>query len=146
MQGYRKEVNPLYPEAKTKILNLEVEIKKHDDFFKDNFDHPKYKEKANKLASELEAAKKQEINSKEGYYSSEHQTILKKYSEQPKTIKKLFGQEPKIVTDKKGNTWYEFDIPKNFKEGKGEIKAFTTVGAIGTGVALSNQFKNKTEQ
>jgi hypothetical protein len=80
-----------------------------------------------------------EINkkrTKETNYSSEHQTILKKYSEQPKTIKKLFGEEPKIVTDNKGNTWYEFDIPKKFKEGKGEIKAFTTTGAIiGTGAA-----------
>lgn len=51
-------------------------------------------------------------------------TILKKYSEQPKMIKKLFGVEPKLVTDSKGNTWYEFDIPKKFKEGKGEIRAF----------------------
>jgi hypothetical protein len=68
-------------------------------------------------------------------YSKEHQTILKKYSEQPKAIKKLFGQEPKIVTDSKGNTWYEFNIPKKFKEGKGEIKAFTVTGAIGTGAA-----------
>ena len=51
-------------------------------------------------------------------YSLENETILKKYSEQPKTIKKLFGQESKIVTDSKGNTWYEFDIPKKFKQGK----------------------------
>jgi hypothetical protein len=57
-------------------------------------------------------------------YSSEHQTILKKYAEQPKTIKKLFGVEPKVVTDSKGNSWYEFDIPENFKKGKGEIKAY----------------------
>jgi hypothetical protein len=62
-------------------------------------------------------------NSKKGY-SSEHQTILKKYSELPKTIKKLFGAEPKVVTDSKGNSWYEFDIPENFKQGKGEIKAY----------------------
>jgi len=55
-------------------------------------------------------------------------TILKKYSEQPKLIKKLFGQEPKIVTDSKGNTWYEFDIPNKFKGGKGEIKAFKDGG------------------
>jgi hypothetical protein len=61
-----------------------------------------------------------------------------KYKYNPKLIKKLFGVEPKIITDSKGNTWYEFDIPKKFKEGKGEIKAFTTipvgigtVGAIG---------------
>lgn len=64
-------------------------------------------------------------------YSPEHQTILKKYSEQPKTIKKLFGEEPKVVTDSKGNTWYEFDIPENFKGTKGEIKAFKQGGSTG---------------
>jgi hypothetical protein len=61
-------------------------------------------------------------------FDPDHQTILKKYAEQPKTIKKLFGEEPKIVTDGKGNTWYEFDIPKKFKEGKGEIKALKNGG------------------
>lgn len=61
-------------------------------------------------------------------FSPEHQTILKKYSEQPKLIKKLFGEEPAVVTDSKGNTWYEFDIPKKYKEGKGEIKAFQIGG------------------
>lgn len=61
-------------------------------------------------------------------YDPEHQTILKKYLEQPKIIKKLFGAEPKKVTDSKGNTWYEIDVPKSFKEGKGEIKAFEQGG------------------
>lgn len=61
-------------------------------------------------------------------YDNTSKTILKKYSEQPKLIKKLFGQDAKIVTDSKGNTWYEFDIPKNFKEGKGQIKAFLKGG------------------
>jgi hypothetical protein len=64
-------------------------------------------------------------------YEPQHQTILKKYSEQPKLIKKLFGEEPKIVTDSKGNTWYEFDIPESFKQGKGQIKAFKQGGTIG---------------
>ena len=76
-------------------------------------------------------------------YSPEHQTILKKYSEQPKTIKKLFGEEPKIVTDSKGNTWYEFDIPKKFKEGKGEIKAFSTIGGIGVAGAAASQLQEQ---
>ena len=59
----------------------------------------------------------------------------------------IFGIEPKVVTDSKGNTWYEFDIPKTFKQGKGEIKAFTTTGAIiGTGAAIQSQQNNKTEQ
>jgi methionine salvage enolase-phosphatase E1 len=76
-------------------------------------------------------------------YDDESQTILKKYSEQPKLIKKLFGEEPKIVTDSKGNTWYEFDIPKKFKEGKGEIKALSTGGAIGTAGVLSQTEKKE---
>jgi len=61
-------------------------------------------------------------------YDVPHETILKKYSELPKLIKKLFGQEIKIVTDSKGNSWYEFDIPDKFKGGKGEIKAFKDGG------------------
>lgn len=82
-------------------------------------------------------------------YLPEHQTILKKYSEQPKTIKKLFGVEPKIVTDSKGNTWYEFDIPKKFKEGKGEIKAFGLIppaAIIGAGTYGANQLMNQQQQ
>jgi hypothetical protein len=68
-------------------------------------------------------------------YDPAHTTILKKYEEQPKTIKKLFGKEPTIVTDSKGNTWYEFDIPDKFKKGKGEIKAFGLAPFIGIGTA-----------
>ena len=63
-------------------------------------------------------------------FSSEHTTILKKYSEQPKIIKKLYGVEPKIITDSKGNTWYEFNIPYEFKEGISEIKAFKHGGNV----------------
>jgi len=70
-------------------------------------------------------------------YSENESFILKKYAQQPKTIKKLYGKEPSIVTDSRGNSWYEFDIPKSFKEGKGEIKALgliPAVGVVGTGV------------
>jgi hypothetical protein len=63
-------------------------------------------------------------------YPASQITILNKYAEQPKTIKKLFGAEPKVVTDSKGNTWYEFDIPEAFKAKKGEIKAFSTGGIM----------------
>jgi len=66
----------------------------------------------------------------EDNYSPKHQTILKKYSELPKIIKKLFGVEPKIVTDAKGNTWYEFEIPESYKVGEGEIKAFAKGGLV----------------
>ena len=77
-------------------------------------------------------------------YTDESKTILKKYSEQPKTIKKLFGIEPKVVTDSKGNTWYEFDIPKSFQSKKGEIKAFSTVGAV-AGTTGAKVYKRKNE-
>jgi hypothetical protein len=61
-------------------------------------------------------------------YDTNAETILKKYAEQPKVIKKVFGKEPNIITDGKGNSWYEFDIPNKFKGGKGEIKAFKDGG------------------
>ena len=63
-------------------------------------------------------------------FSPKHKTILKKYDDGPKIIKKTLGQDVRIVTDSKGNTWYEFDIPKSFKEGKGEIKAFKQGGVV----------------
>ena len=77
-------------------------------------------------------------------YSSEHQTILKKYADNPKMIKKLLWVDTKTVTDVKGNSWYELDIPEAFKKGKAEIKALSTVGAIATGYkAIVEKNKNK---
>jgi hypothetical protein len=79
-------------------------------------------------------------------YDPAHTTILKKYEEQPKTIKKLFGKEPTIVTDSKGNTWYEFDIPDKFKKGKGEIKAFQVIGGMGAAGAATQLGQEETPQ
>jgi hypothetical protein len=58
------------------------------------------------------------------------ETILKKYEDAPKMIKKTLGVEVKTVTDGKGNTWYEFDIPESFRTGKGEIRAFADGGWV----------------
>jgi len=58
------------------------------------------------------------------------QTILKKYDDAPKMIKKTLGVEVKTVTDGKGNTWYEFDIPESFRSGKGEMRAFARGGSV----------------
>jgi len=63
-------------------------------------------------------------------YGKMEQSILKKYKDQTKNIKKLYGQDVITVTDAKGNTWYEFDIPKSFKSGTGEIKAFKEGGSL----------------
>ena len=64
-------------------------------------------------------------------YEVGHATILKRYKEYPKIIKKLYNTEAKLVSDRKGNEWYEFDIPENFKKGQGQIKAFKKGGIVG---------------
>ena len=63
-------------------------------------------------------------------YGKTEQSILKKYKDQTKNIKKLYGQDVITVTDAKGNTWYEFNIPESFKSGTGEIKAFKEGGSL----------------
>lgn len=56
-------------------------------------------------------------------YSPGHQTILKKYADFPKMFNKLFkGQEVRTVTDPKGNTWYEVDIPENYLQQEWKFK------------------------
>lgn len=72
-----------------------------------------------------------EVNKKRVYTSS-HTTILRKYDEFPKKFKKLYrDQEVRIVTDSKGNTWYEVDVPKDLKrrEWMYGIGATLTAGA-----------------
>jgi len=74
---------------------------------------------------------KANLDSELPVYGSSDQTILKKYDKAPKMIKKTLGVEAKLITDPKGNSWYEFDIPQNWKDKKAEIKA---LGVVGTGV------------
>lgn len=48
-------------------------------------------------------------------YSPEHEGILKKYDAFPKQYQKLYkGADVRTVTDSKGNTWYEVDVPENY--------------------------------
>lgn len=55
------------------------------------------------------------IDSSTSDYRPEHKTILKKYADFPKQFKKLHkNAEVREVTDEKGNTWYEVDVPKDF--------------------------------
>jgi preprotein translocase subunit YajC len=73
-------------------------------------------------------------------YSPEQQTILKKYTEYEKMAKKL-GWETNNITVK-GNEYTKIKIPKKFKEGKGEIKAFSTIGTGVLGLGLgATQYK-----
>lgn len=64
-----------------------------------------------------------------------HQTILRKYPEKEfaKMLKSTFGKDLKYrpVYDEKGNAWFEFDLPVNWKAGKGQIKAYSKGGEVG---------------
>ena len=45
----------------------------------------------------------------------DYEDILRKYTEFPKQYQKLFnGADVRTVTDPKGNTWYEVDVPENY--------------------------------
>lgn len=77
-------------------------------------DSPRYI-KAKRIYDRLEDEIYEEAKHISPDYSPEHKTILKKYSDFPKQFKKLWkDQEVRTVTDEKGNSWYEVDVPKNF--------------------------------
>ena len=62
---------------------------------------------------EYDAVKKELYEHPE--YSPEHESILRKYTNFPKQYKKLFKDaNVRTITDKKGNSWYEVDVPKNY--------------------------------
>lgn len=74
-----------------------------------------------KLSLELSKAK-QEYNllkqqSTGSVYSPQEETILKKYDQFPKMFEKIFkNQKPSIVKDTKGNSWFEFTVPKDIQQ------------------------------
>ena len=45
-----------------------------------------------------------------------HGPIVKRYQNSIKQIEKNLGFKPRKVTDSKGNTWFEYDIPENFNK------------------------------
>ena len=56
-------------------------------------------------------------------YSPEHKTILKKYSDFPKQYKKLFkDSDVRTIVDKKGNSWYEVDVPEDYLNREWQFK------------------------
>ena len=86
-----------------------------------------------------------------GDYYPQHQTILKKYSDFPKMFQKLFRGHPvEIVTDSKGNTWYQVNVPKGylnkewqFKKGGKTHKPFGHRSILDNGWQSTKQLKNK---
>lgn len=54
--------------------------------------------------------------STEQIYTPKEETILKKYDQFPKMFGKIFkDQKPSIIQDSKGNSWFEFNIPKDLQ-------------------------------
>ena len=78
-----------------------------------------------KINSQIKRIQKIENRWKAGEttYLPEHETILDKYTEFPKLFQKLYkGQNVRIVTDAKGNTWYEVDVPKGYLNKEWQFK------------------------
>ena len=70
-----------------------------------------------------------------GKYNPKHQTILKKYTEKEfkKQFNNAFSKDHNYteIVDEKGNIWYEFNLPTNWKAGEAQIKAYKQGGEIG---------------
>lgn len=77
-------------------------------------------------------------------YPKQLKTILRKYSEFPKKFKKIYkNQEVREVTDSKGNTWYEVDVPKDIKKRERAYSIAGTAVAGGTAAATLKPLKKK---
>lgn len=76
-------------------------------------------------------------------YPKQHKTILRKYSEFPKKFKKIYkNSEVREVTDSKGNTWYEVDVPKNLRKRERAYGITGTIVAGGTAASTLKPRKN----
>jgi len=144
IQGYSRE-KILTPEA---IAKRDGMIEKQNKVFtefqkaigrKDKIAEDLYSKQYDDLNLEI---KKISETATLGGYNSAQSTILKHTNQSLKDAEKLFGVKLKPITDSRGNTWYKFDIPENFKKGKGEIKAFSMLPyivptAFGVGAAAT---------
>lgn len=72
----------------------------------------KYWNERRKQLKKMEPKLKPGITKKTVY---DYEDILRKYAEFPKQYKKLYkNADVRTVTDPKGNTWYEVDVPENY--------------------------------
>lgn len=90
---------------------------------------------------------KKELFGKE--YDPKHQTILKKYADFPKLFQKLFkDQKVRTVTDAKGNTWYEVDVPKGYLNREWQFKQGGKMNVLeflkkGSGIHIKKKNRGK---
>jgi len=153
IQAYEKEIVP-HPEvealtkkagaAKNKADNTRREIEKIESTkgLTDNqiqFAKTKLLKRYSQESSAVTVIQREKKNliktlpKPERHFSSQHKSILKKYDDIPKIGQKTLGLKPNLITDPKGNTWHEFDIPESFRKGLGSIKAFNIGGSVGAG-------------
>ena len=64
-------------------------------------------------------------------YDEKQKKVLTHYEKMPKSIKKNLGVEPKVVTDAKGNTWYEVNVPEYYRNKTAEIQFQNTTNLNG---------------
>ena len=91
---------------------------------KNNLKNTKDPKEINKLTQQLKWLEKikQRWRAGETTYELDHEGILDYYSDFPKQYEKLFGKGAvRQITDAKGNTWYEVDVPENYRNGTMEM-------------------------
>lgn len=89
---------------------------------------------------------KEEISHNDKYfdfgYAPAYRTILKKYEDFPKLFQKLYkGQDVRTVTDAKGNTWYEVDVPKGYLNSEWQFKSGGVMKHNPISIKYSNKIK-----
>jgi hypothetical protein len=146
IQGYSPVKKALSSEEIEKLngrkRGLEFAISEHYATYGDD---PRFNSIIKPFEEELAEINKYKYKPGKDVYADQHETILRKYDDTPKMIQKTLGVKINTVTDAKGNTWYEFDIPDAYKQGKAEIKAFSIGGGAATAAGAS-QLNKETPQ
>ena len=106
-----------HPELEQKALSLQqqigqLEVQLHEGT--NVFNYGRLSKQLQSLKNEYNILKQKSTGQ---VYSPQEETILKKYDQFPKMFGKIFkDQKPQIVSDSKGNSWFEFAIPKNMQQ------------------------------
>ena len=100
---------------KPKNLSAREEIDLFDSTTADVINNNPYMQRLYNTQEELRKKLIDIAKTKKLTYAPEHETVLKRYSDFPKQYGKLFkGSSVRNVTDPKGNTWYEVNVPENY--------------------------------
>ena len=120
IEGYQKgfgtseELERLRKQIRDTQTEFEKAIKLQKDPFIDSPEKQRVDDLENKLKT-LRAEFDEALIRAPKDYSPEHKTILKKYADFPKLYKKLYKDaDVRTITDSKGHTWYEVDVPKDY--------------------------------